>query len=65
MSVILGRDCLRAHEVKLDFGKTQLILGGETGPLENDPYLTSLVRVANRKVLHPQTAGESPRVDSN
>ena len=55
-SVILGRDWLRAHEIKLDFGKNQLILPGETVPLENDTYLTSLVRVANRKVLHPQTA---------
>lgn len=55
-SVILGRDCLKAHKMKLDFGKNQLLLQGDTVPLEADAYLDSLVRVANQRTLKPQTS---------
>lgn len=55
-SVILGRDCLKAHNIKLDFGSNHLILSDEIVNLESDEYITSLVRVANKKVLKPQTS---------
>lgn len=55
-NVILGRDCLKEHEMKVDFGKNQLILPGQNVPLQNDIYMTSLVRVANKQVLLPQTS---------
>ena len=54
--IIIGRDCLHMHNMQLDFGKNRLILPGEVIPLEDDLYINSLVRVAQKKVLKPQTA---------
>lgn len=54
--MILGRDCLKAQGMKVDFGKNQLILPRETVSLEKDRHMTSLVRVANKRVLKPQTS---------
>ena len=55
-SVIIGRDCLKAHGMKLDFGSNHLVIKGERVPLENDAYLASLVRVTNQRTLRPQTS---------
>ena len=42
--------------MKLDFEKNILEVKGEQVSLEDDAYLASLVRVTNRKTLHPQTS---------
>ncbi len=54
-SILLGRDFLIQHKVKLDFDKGQFHLQGQVVPLESDSYLASLVRLTSRKVLKPQT----------
>ena len=53
---ILGRDCLKAHGMKLDFENNILEVKGEQVSLEHDAYLASLVRVTNRRTLRPQTS---------
>ena len=55
-NVILGRDCLRRHGMKIDYGTNELQFRGICVPLESDAYLDSLVRTAGRKILQPQTA---------
>lgn len=55
-NVILGRDCLKWHGMKIDFGKNVLQLQNENVPLESEAYLDSLVRVSKRTVLKPQTS---------
>ena len=55
-NAILGRDCLKAHGMKLDFENNTLEVKGEQVSLEDDAYLASLVRVTNQRTLHPQTS---------
>ncbi len=55
-SVILGRDCLSANKMKIDFGRKEIEIDQERIPLENEAYLASLVRVANKTILRPQTS---------
>ena len=54
-NVILGRDCLKANGMKIDFGNSQLQMKNFGVPLESDAYLDSLVRMANQKILKPQS----------
>ena len=55
-NIIIGRDCLKKHEMKIDFGKCELQLRNCTVPIESESYLNSLVQVASQKILKPQTA---------
>ena len=54
-NVIIGRDCLRAHGMTIDFRQNQLQSPGGGVPLESDAYLDSLIRTAHCKTLKPQT----------
>lgn len=55
-NVILGRDFLQTHDMKIDFGKGELQMQGQSVPLESEAYLDSLVRVTTQKTLRPQTS---------
>ena len=53
--ILLGRDFLQLHSVIIRYDNPSLEIGGETIPLENHNYLTSMVKVTHNVKLKPRT----------
>ena len=49
-NIIIGRDCLKKHGMRIDFGKNELQLQNCTVTIESESYLDSLVRVTSQNI---------------